>query len=49
VVVLGGHLERLPEEDRKPFAAEVAEKIAAFDGTPALDYVRLNIVAGRSA
>jgi hypothetical protein len=39
----------LPEEDRKPFAAEVAEKIAAFDGTPALDYVRLNIVARRSA
>jgi trans-aconitate 2-methyltransferase len=49
VVVLGGHLERLPEEDRGPFAAEVAEKITAVDGTPALDYVRLNIMARRSA
>jgi trans-aconitate 2-methyltransferase len=49
VVVLGGHLERLPEEERDPFAAEVAEKVAAVDGTPALDYVRLNIVARRSA
>ena len=49
VVVLGGHLERLPEKERMPFAAQVAEKIAAFDGTPALDYVRLNIIARRSA
>jgi trans-aconitate 2-methyltransferase len=49
VVVLGGHLERLPEAERGPFAAEVAEKVAAVDGTPALDYVRLNIVAKRSA
>jgi trans-aconitate 2-methyltransferase len=49
VVVLGGHLERLPEGERTPFAAEVAEKIAAVDGTPALDYVRLNIMARRSA
>jgi trans-aconitate 2-methyltransferase len=49
VVVLGGHLERLPEEDREPFAAEVAEKVAAVDGTPALDYVRLNIAARRCA
>ena len=49
VVVLGGHLERLPEKERMPFAAQVAEKIAAFDGTPALDYVRLNIVGRRSA
>jgi trans-aconitate 2-methyltransferase len=48
-VVLGGHLERLPEEERGPFAAAVAEKIKAVDGTPALDYVRLNIVARRSA
>jgi hypothetical protein len=29
--------------------AEVAEKVAAVDGTPALDYVRLNIVASRAA
>jgi trans-aconitate 2-methyltransferase len=48
-VVLGGHLEKLPEEERSPFAAAVAEKVAAVDGTPALDYVRLNIVATRSA
>ena len=49
VVVLGGHLERLPEEKRDPFVAEVAERVAAVDGTPALDYVRLNIVARRAA
>jgi trans-aconitate 2-methyltransferase len=49
VVVLGGHLERLPEEKRDPFVAEVAERVAAIDGAPALDYVRLNIVAGRAA
>ena len=48
-VVLGGHLERLPEEERDPFVAEVAEKVAAVDGRPALDYVRLNITARRSA
>jgi trans-aconitate 2-methyltransferase len=48
VVVLGGHLERLPEGERETFVAEVAEKVAAVDGTPALDYVRLNIVARRS-
>jgi trans-aconitate 2-methyltransferase len=48
VVVLGGHLERLPEGERKTFVAEVAEKVAAVDGTPALDYVRLNIMARRS-
>ena len=48
-VVLGGHLERLPEEERGPFAAAVAEKITAVDGRPALDYVRLNIMASRSA
>ncbi|CAN5820359.1 class I SAM-dependent methyltransferase [soil metagenome] len=49
VVVLGGHLELLPEELKGPFTAEVAEKVAAVDGTPALDYVRLNIMARRSA
>jgi trans-aconitate 2-methyltransferase len=49
VVVLGGHLERLPEEERAPFVAEVAGKVAAVDGTPALDYVRLNIMARRAA
>jgi trans-aconitate 2-methyltransferase len=49
VVVLGGYLERLPEAERAPFAAEVAENVAAVDGTPALDYVRLNILARKSA
>jgi trans-aconitate 2-methyltransferase len=49
VVVLGGHLERLPEEERDHFVAEVAERVAEVDGTPVLDYVRLNIMAGRSA
>ena len=48
-VVLGGHLERVPEEERAPFAAAVAEKIVAVDGSPALDYVRLNIMARKSA
>jgi trans-aconitate 2-methyltransferase len=48
-VVLGGHMERLPEEERGPFASAVAEKITAVDNTPALDYVRLNIVARKSA
>jgi trans-aconitate 2-methyltransferase len=48
-VVLGGHLEKLPREDRGAFAAAVAEKVTAVDGTPALDYVRLNILARRSA
>jgi trans-aconitate 2-methyltransferase len=49
VVVLGGHLERLPEEKCDPFVAEVAERVAAIEGAPALDYVRLNIVARRAA
>ncbi|CAA9425242.1 Biotin synthesis protein BioC [uncultured Rubrobacteraceae bacterium] len=49
VVVLGGHLERLPEDERGPFVAEVAAKIAAVDGAPALGYVRLNIMAKKSA
>jgi trans-aconitate 2-methyltransferase len=48
-VVLGGHLEKLPREDCGAFAAAVAEKVTAVDGTPALDYVRLNILARRSA
>jgi trans-aconitate 2-methyltransferase len=48
-VVLGGHLEKLSEEERVPFAAGVAEKVVAVDGRPALDYVRLNMMARRSA
>jgi trans-aconitate 2-methyltransferase len=47
-VVLGGHMQRLPEGEREPFAAAVAEGIAAVDGEPLLDYVRLNIRATRS-
>ncbi|HEX6710889.1 MAG TPA: methyltransferase domain-containing protein [Rubrobacter sp.] len=47
-VVLGGHLERLPEGERGPFAAAVAERIVDVDGSPALDYVRLNMRARRS-
>ncbi len=46
-VVLGGHLERLPQEERGSFARAVAEKITAVDGVPLLDYVRLNITATR--
>ena len=48
-VVLGGHLEKLPEGEREPFAAAVAEEITAVDGSPLLDYVRLNIDARRAA
>ena len=53
-VVLGGHLPRLPEEDREPFAEAVAEKVAAKtveetgEDAPTLDYVRLNVVATRA-
>jgi trans-aconitate 2-methyltransferase len=48
-VVLGGHMERLPEEERGPFAEAVAEKIVAVEDSPALNYVRLNMKARRSA
>jgi trans-aconitate 2-methyltransferase len=48
-VVLGGHMERLPEEERGPFAAGVAEKIVAAEDAPALRYVRLNMMARKSA
>ena len=49
-VVLGGHLEKLPEEKRGLLSQRaVAEKVAAVDGRPALDYVRLNIMARRPA
>jgi trans-aconitate 2-methyltransferase len=49
VIVFGGHLDRLPEELKGPFTAELAGKISAAGGAPALDYVRLNMVARRSA
>ena len=42
-VILGSHLERLPEADREPFVDAVLEH-----GTHA-DYVRLNILARRSS
>ena len=42
-VVLGPHLERLPEPERAAFVHEVASRLPG----PALDYVRLNIVARR--
>ena len=46
-VVLGQHLERLPEADHQPFADAVAKKAAAAEGTFTIDYVRLNILATR--
>lgn len=46
-VVLGRHLERLPASEKEPFASAVAARLAA-EGPPAIDYVRLNIVATRS-
>jgi hypothetical protein len=47
-VVLGGHLQRLPEGEREAFAGAVAGEISAEDGYPLLDYVRLNMTATRS-
>lgn len=43
-VVLGAHLERLPEADRDGFVRAVAGGL----DQPVIDYVRLNIVARRS-
>ena len=40
-VVLGPHLERLPDSERAAFVHEVARRLPG----PALDYVRLNVVA----
>ena len=50
-VVLGGHVKRLPEEERGPFVFAVAEKVAAIEDPPVMDYVRLNVLAtaGRAA
>jgi len=44
-VILGAHLERLPEEARQRFVRAVAERLPE----PVIDYVRLNIVARRSS
>jgi trans-aconitate 2-methyltransferase len=46
-VVLRPHLAALPEAERDPFAAAVAERIAER-GTLIVDYVRLNMLATRS-
>jgi trans-aconitate 2-methyltransferase len=45
--VLRLHLQRLPEELRAPFTAEVAGLVADEDGIAHLDYVRLNMSARR--
>ncbi|CAA9457887.1 MAG: Trans-aconitate 2-methyltransferase [uncultured Rubrobacteraceae bacterium] len=47
-VVLGGHLQRLPEGGKEAFAGAVAGEIVAGDGDPLLDYIRLNMMATRS-
>jgi trans-aconitate 2-methyltransferase len=46
-VVLGRHLERLPESEHQPFADAVTEKAAAEEDALTIDYVRLNILANR--
>ena len=46
-VVLGQHLMLLPEVDHEPFATAVAEKVAAVEYPPIMDYVRLNNLATR--
>jgi hypothetical protein len=45
-VVLGHHLERLPESEREQFAAMVAARLAQR-GELVVDYVRLNFLAKR--
>jgi trans-aconitate 2-methyltransferase len=42
-VILGGHVARLPADERDGFVHEVADRLAE----PVVDYVRLNIVARR--
>lgn len=44
-VVLGSHLDRRPPSEREPFVRAVAERLASRT----VDYVRLNLVATRSA
>ena len=46
-IVLGRHLEALPEARRERFAAAVAGELAA-GGSLVVDYVRLNILATRT-
>src|SRR5829696_6496203 len=45
-VVLGHHLERLPESEREHFVAIVAARLAQR-GELVVDYLRLNILAKR--
>jgi trans-aconitate 2-methyltransferase len=47
-VILRGHLPRLPEAERGPFARAVAGRVAARGTPPLVDYVRLNMLARRS-
>ncbi len=44
-VILGAHLERLPESERAAFVRTVVERL----DEAVIDYVRLNIVARRSS
>ena len=44
-VILGAHVDRLPEDERDAFVHGVAERLPE----PMVDYVRLNIVARRSS
>ena len=43
-VILGGHVDRLPPEERDDFVRTVADQLPE----PLIDYVRLNIVARRA-
>ena len=43
-VILGAHVDRLPEDERDAFVHGVAERLPE----PMVDYVRLNIIARRS-
>jgi trans-aconitate 2-methyltransferase len=45
-VVLGHHLERLPESEREPIAVMLAARLAQR-GELVVDYLRLNILAKR--
>lgn len=44
-VILGAHVQRLPEDERDAFVREVARRLPE----PMVDYVRLNIVARRAS
>ena len=46
-VVLGAHLDRLPESERSEFVREVARRLPNQE-RPVLDYVRLNVTARKS-